>query len=114
MPWRWLLANIAPHSRAAWLYGILCLLDPGDHGPGLPLATNTAPYAFPCCIDPLERFTYFEDNRRRRHSIQTMVKLPTEKGVELMAHWQATALNVQPRRPVCDYIAAELGKIRRS
>jgi hypothetical protein len=109
-PMALVLANIAPHSKAAWLYGIWCLLDPGDDGPDLPLATNTAPYAFPCCIDPLERFTYFEDNQRRRHSIQTSSSCLTEKGVELMAHWEPTALNMQPRRPVRDYIAAELGK----
>ncbi|HEU5463291.1 MAG TPA: ABC transporter substrate-binding protein, partial [Candidatus Binatia bacterium] len=30
--------------------------------------------------------------------------VPTEKGVELMAHWQAVALNVQPKRPVRDYM----------
>jgi hypothetical protein len=44
--------------------------------------------------------------------------VPTEKGVELMAHWQAVALNVQPKRPVREYmdlrfvteVVAELGK----
>lgn len=44
--------------------------------------------------------------------------VPTEKGVELMAHWQAIALNVQPKRPVRDYmdlrfvneVMVELGK----
>ena len=30
--------------------------------------------------------------------------VPTEKGVELMAHWQAIALNVQPKRPPRDYM----------
>ena len=25
--------------------------------------------------------------------------VPTEKGIELMAHWQAVALNVQPKAP---------------
>jgi NitT/TauT family transport system substrate-binding protein len=30
--------------------------------------------------------------------------VPTEKGVELMAHWQSVALNVQPKRPVRDYM----------
>ncbi len=44
--------------------------------------------------------------------------VPTEKGVELMAHWQSVALNVQPKRPVREYmdlrfvneVVAELGK----
>ena len=44
--------------------------------------------------------------------------VPTEKGVELMAHWQSIALNVQPKRPVRDYmdlrfvneVMVELGK----
>jgi NitT/TauT family transport system substrate-binding protein len=47
-----------------------------------------------------------------------LVPVPTEKGVELMAHWQSVALNVQPKRPVRDYmnlrfvneVMAELGK----
>lgn len=44
--------------------------------------------------------------------------VPTEKGVELMAHWQSVALNVPPKRPVREYMdlrfvneaMAELGK----
>jgi ABC-type nitrate/sulfonate/bicarbonate transport system substrate-binding protein len=43
--------------------------------------------------------------------------VPTEKGVELMAQWQAVALNVKPKRPVREYmdlrfvneVVAELG-----
>jgi ABC-type nitrate/sulfonate/bicarbonate transport system substrate-binding protein len=43
--------------------------------------------------------------------------VPTEKGVELMAQWQAIALNVKPKRPVREYmdlkfvneVIAELG-----
>ena len=30
--------------------------------------------------------------------------VPTEKGVELMAQWQAIALNVKPKRPARDYM----------
>jgi ABC-type nitrate/sulfonate/bicarbonate transport system substrate-binding protein len=30
--------------------------------------------------------------------------LPTEKGVELMAQWQATALNIKPKRAACEYM----------
>ena len=30
--------------------------------------------------------------------------VPTEKGVELMAHWQSIALNVRPKRPARDYM----------
>ena len=30
--------------------------------------------------------------------------VPTEKGVELMAHWQSIALNVWPKRPARDYM----------
>jgi hypothetical protein len=30
--------------------------------------------------------------------------VPTEKGVELMAEWQAIALNVKPKRPARDYM----------
>ena len=30
--------------------------------------------------------------------------VPTEKGVELMAHWQSIALNVPPKRPARDYM----------
>jgi ABC-type nitrate/sulfonate/bicarbonate transport system substrate-binding protein len=44
--------------------------------------------------------------------------IPTEKGVELMAEWQAVALNVKPKRPPHDYmdlrfvkeVVAELGQ----
>lgn len=44
--------------------------------------------------------------------------VPTEKGVELMAHWQSVAPNVQPKRPVRKYmdlrlvneVVAQLGK----
>jgi len=35
---------------------------------------------------------------------EALVPVPTEKGVDLMAHWQAVALNVQPKRPVRDYM----------
>jgi ABC-type nitrate/sulfonate/bicarbonate transport system substrate-binding protein len=43
--------------------------------------------------------------------------IPTEKGVELMAEWQAVALNIKPKRPPRDYmdlrfvkeVVAELG-----
>jgi ABC-type nitrate/sulfonate/bicarbonate transport system substrate-binding protein len=49
---------------------------------------------------------------------EALVPVPTEKGVELMAHWQAVALNVQPKRPVREYmdlrfvkeVVAELAK----
>jgi NitT/TauT family transport system substrate-binding protein len=49
---------------------------------------------------------------------EALVPVPTEKGVELMAHWQAVALNVQPKRPVREYmdlrfvkeVMAELGQ----
>lgn len=34
--------------------------------------------------------------------------IPTEKGVELMAHWQSVALNVQPKRPVREYMDLRL------
>ena len=30
--------------------------------------------------------------------------MPTEKGVELMAQWQAVALNTKPKRPVREYM----------
>jgi len=30
--------------------------------------------------------------------------VPTEKGVELMARWQAVALNVQPNQPDREYV----------
>ena len=33
-----------------------------------------------------------------------LIPVPTEKGVELMAHWQAVALNTKPKRPVRDYM----------
>jgi hypothetical protein len=47
-----------------------------------------------------------------------MMLVPTEKGVELMAQWQAVALNVQPKRSVREYmdlrvlkeVVVELGK----
>ena len=35
---------------------------------------------------------------------EALIPVPTEKGVELMAHWQAVALNVQPKRPVREYM----------
>ena len=35
---------------------------------------------------------------------ESLNPLPTEKGVELMAQWQATALNVKPKRPARDYM----------
>jgi NitT/TauT family transport system substrate-binding protein/sulfonate transport system substrate-binding protein len=49
---------------------------------------------------------------------EALIPVPTEKGVELMAHWQSVALNVQPKRPVRDYmdlrfvneVVTELGK----
>ena len=49
---------------------------------------------------------------------EALTPVPTEKGVELMAHWQSVALNVQPKRPVREYmdlrfvneVMAELGK----
>lgn len=49
---------------------------------------------------------------------EALVPVPTEKGVELMAHWQAVALNVKPKRPVREYmdlrfvneVMAELGR----
>jgi len=48
---------------------------------------------------------------------ESLQPVPTEKGVELMAHWQAVALNVKPKRPVREYmdlrfvneVMAELG-----
>jgi len=33
-----------------------------------------------------------------------LIPVPTEKGVELMAHWQSIALNVPPKRPARDYM----------
>ena len=49
---------------------------------------------------------------------EALVPVPTEKGVELMAHWQSVALNVQPKRPVREYmdlrfvneVTSELGR----
>jgi NitT/TauT family transport system substrate-binding protein len=49
---------------------------------------------------------------------EALAPVPTEKGVELMAHWQSVALNVQPKRPVREYmdlrfvneVVAELAK----
>jgi ABC-type nitrate/sulfonate/bicarbonate transport system substrate-binding protein len=39
------------------------------------------------------------------HSIRDALDpVPTEKGVELMAQWQAIALNVKPKRPARDYM----------
>jgi ABC-type nitrate/sulfonate/bicarbonate transport system substrate-binding protein len=48
---------------------------------------------------------------------ESLNPVPTEKGVELMAHWQAVALNIKPKRPARDYmdlrfvneVVAELG-----
>jgi ABC-type nitrate/sulfonate/bicarbonate transport system substrate-binding protein len=34
----------------------------------------------------------------------SLVPVPTEKGVELMAHWQAVAMNTKPKRPVHEYM----------
>ena len=49
---------------------------------------------------------------------EALVPVPTEKGVELMAQWQAIALNTKPKRPVKEYmdlkfvneVVAELGQ----
>lgn len=49
---------------------------------------------------------------------EALIPVPTEKGVELMAQWQAVALNVQPKRSVREYmdlrvlkeVVVELGK----
>jgi ABC-type nitrate/sulfonate/bicarbonate transport system substrate-binding protein len=49
---------------------------------------------------------------------ESLNPIPTEKGVELMAEWQAVALNVKPKRPPRDYmdlrfvkeVVAELGQ----
>lgn len=49
---------------------------------------------------------------------ESLVPVPTEKGVELMAHWQSVAMNVKPKRPVREYmdlrfvneVMAELGQ----
>src|SRR5262245_30402136 len=35
---------------------------------------------------------------------EALIPVPTEKGVELMAQWQAIALNVQPKRPAGEYM----------
>jgi ABC-type nitrate/sulfonate/bicarbonate transport system substrate-binding protein len=35
---------------------------------------------------------------------EALIPVPTEKGVELMAHWQSVALNVPPKRPARDYM----------
>ena len=48
---------------------------------------------------------------------ESLNPVPTEKGVELMAQWQAIALNIKPKRPAREYmdlrfvneIVAELG-----
>jgi len=49
---------------------------------------------------------------------ESLNPVPTEKGVELMAQWQAVALNIKPKRPARDYMdlrfvneaVAELGQ----
>jgi ABC-type nitrate/sulfonate/bicarbonate transport system substrate-binding protein len=49
---------------------------------------------------------------------EALVPVPTEKGVELMAQWQAIALNMKPKRKPAEYmdlrfaneVMAELGK----
>jgi len=49
---------------------------------------------------------------------ESLNPIPTEKGVELMAQWQAMALNIKPKRPVREYmdlrfvneVVAELGQ----
>lgn len=49
---------------------------------------------------------------------ESLDPIPTEKGVELMAEWQAVALNVKPKRPPREYmdlrfvkeVVAELGQ----
>ena len=35
---------------------------------------------------------------------EALIPVPTEKGVEFMAQWQAVALNVKPKRPVREYM----------
>ena len=35
---------------------------------------------------------------------EALQPVPTEKGVEMMAQWQAVALNTKPKRPVRDYM----------
>ena len=49
---------------------------------------------------------------------ESLNPVPTEKGVELMAQWQAIALNTKPKRPPREYmdlrfvneVVAELGQ----
>jgi ABC-type nitrate/sulfonate/bicarbonate transport system substrate-binding protein len=49
---------------------------------------------------------------------EALVPVPTEKGVELMAQWQAIALNTKPKRKPAEYmdlrfvneVMAELGQ----
>ena len=49
---------------------------------------------------------------------EALVPVPTEKGVELMAQWQAIALNAKPKRKTSEYmdlrfaneVMAELGQ----
>ena len=63
----------------------------------------------------MEREAALDAYRLIRESLNP---LPTEKGVELMAQWQAIALNVKPKRPARDYmdlrfvneVVAELGQ----
>ena len=35
---------------------------------------------------------------------EALVPVPTEKGVELMAQWQAIALNIKPKRKPAEYM----------
>jgi len=35
---------------------------------------------------------------------EALIPVPTERGVELMAQWQAVALNTKPKRPVREYM----------
>jgi hypothetical protein len=35
---------------------------------------------------------------------EALVPVPTEKGVELMAQWQAIALNMKPKRKPSEYM----------
>lgn len=35
---------------------------------------------------------------------EALIPVPTEKGVDLMAQWQAVALNTKPKRPVREYM----------
>jgi len=49
---------------------------------------------------------------------EALVPVPTERGVELMAQWQAIALNTKPKRKPAEYmdlrfvneVMAELGQ----